>query len=236
MPRMKCQTYCPTCNRFFHPNNSKQKFCSRACYLPQLQIQYLNGGDVTCVKCGSSFYVPAWRIHSARFCSARCWKTRSVSIQKHCGFCKAVFFVPPSGIAQRFCCMSCARRGTVKPRSNTRVRGSREDVDFQVREWRAAVLKRDGYTCQHCGNKQHLQAHHIKEWAKFPALRFVVSNGLTLCQPCHFKVHGKSFGRVVITICPFCGSKSSGNSRSGRCRACYFTHLSQGLGFKAPRL
>ncbi len=52
--------------------------------------------------------------------------------------------------------------------------------------WRTAVYKRDNYTCQHCGVKGgRLEAHHIKSFAQYPELRFVVDNGITLCKSYH---------------------------------------------------
>ena len=58
----------------------------------------------------------------------------------------------------------------------------------QLRNWREAVFKRDNYTCQGCGEKGvYLNADHIKPFAYFPELRFELSNGRTLCVPCHKK-------------------------------------------------
>lgn len=56
-------------------------------------------------------------------------------------------------------------------------------------EWRTCVFERDDYTCQLCGSKGvYLNAHHKKSWAKYPKLRFKVSNGITLCTKCHAKI------------------------------------------------
>jgi hypothetical protein len=53
-------------------------------------------------------------------------------------------------------------------------------------EWRNGVFERDNYTCQACGQiGGDLQAHHIRSWAEYPDLRYVIDNGLTLCIPCH---------------------------------------------------
>jgi 5-methylcytosine-specific restriction endonuclease McrA len=51
---------------------------------------------------------------------------------------------------------------------------------------RVKIFERDNYICQLCfkrGGK--LQADHIKPFAFFPKLRFILSNGRTLCINCH---------------------------------------------------
>lgn len=59
--------------------------------------------------------------------------------------------------------------------------------------WRKAVFERDNYTCVWCGARNgngkdiFLEADHIKPFAEYPELRFVVDNGRTLCRSCHKK-------------------------------------------------
>lgn len=74
-------------------------------------------------------------------------------------------------------------RGGVTP-ERTKIWKSKE-----YREWRTAVFTRDNFQCI-IGGKEHgskLNADHIKAFALYPELRFVVSNGRTLCVPCHRK-------------------------------------------------
>jgi len=70
---------------------------------------------------------------------------------------------------------------------------SREDYNSpQYKAFRFAVFKRDGFKCQKCGReKVKLEAHHIKRWADEPQLRYLVSNGITLCESCHDIVTGR---------------------------------------------
>lgn len=68
--------------------------------------------------------------------------------------------------------------------------GIKKDNDrrksYEAVNWRIAVFKRDNYTCQTCKKVGGtLQAHHIKGWAKYKKLRYVVDNGITLCVECH---------------------------------------------------
>lgn len=75
------------------------------------------------------------------------------------------------------------RRADVRPKHN----GSWEYV-----EWRTAVFERDDFTCRDCGKRGgELHAHHVLTWADHPAERYVVDNGVTLCEDCHRARHRK---------------------------------------------
>ncbi len=68
-----------------------------------------------------------------------------------------------------------------KTAEGTRIRNSQT-----YQEWRTAVFERDNYECQMCGQRGgNLHADHIKPFAQFPELRLDISNGRTLCVPCH---------------------------------------------------
>lgn len=58
-------------------------------------------------------------------------------------------------------------------------------------KFKKKVLERDDYTCQLCGAKNDLVVHHKKSYDKYQRLRTVISNGITLCNNCHKKIHSK---------------------------------------------
>lgn len=65
-------------------------------------------------------------------------------------------------------------------------RVARNSIEYK--NWRKAVFERDDYTCQICRIRgTYLEADHIKPFAKFIELRYELSNGRTLCKPCHMK-------------------------------------------------
>ena len=68
-----------------------------------------------------------------------------------------------------------------------------ERTSAKYKAWRTAVFKRDNYICQICGKEKNrcIHAHHIKSFAEFPKLRYIISNGLTACIDCHSWIHGR---------------------------------------------
>jgi hypothetical protein len=87
----------------------------------------------------------------------------------------------------------CLRKSRSKEK-NSNWRGGvtkRRKADLttvEYRQWRKAVFERDKYICVECSKKSGTkEAHHILPWAYFKDFRYDVSNGLTLCSPCHRK-------------------------------------------------
>ena len=59
--------------------------------------------------------------------------------------------------------------------------------EYEGRNFRAKVLWRDGYSCQQCGAKKELNAHHIRQ--KSEGGTDTPKNGITLCKKCHDSLH-----------------------------------------------
>jgi hypothetical protein len=83
-------------------------------------------------------------------------------------------------------------------KKNPNWQGGKERLRYEryensvYKRWRRAVYKRDEFSCQKChseGNGTNLRAHHIQSYKLFPALRFEITNGITLCDKCHTKYH-----------------------------------------------
>jgi 5-methylcytosine-specific restriction endonuclease McrA len=93
--------------------------------------------------------------------------------------------------------MSERQKGEANPSWKGGITPERQKLRYGKKnaDWRKAVLERDNYTCRSCGARSEpgkfvlMHAHHIKGFAEYPELRFDIDNGMTLCVPCHFKIH-----------------------------------------------
>ena len=71
---------CLGCGNLFKPKKSKTKCCSRSCsgkYVASIVGEVsakkrMNGSMLSCQHCSVEFYVPKYRIETAKFCSRRC--------------------------------------------------------------------------------------------------------------------------------------------------------------------
>lgn len=174
-----------------------------------------------CEWCGDTFTFTLFNSqkesgHTGRFCSLFCRNvfTRSRAFSIPCAICSTGIFVQPAQLkyrSRKTCSKSCRaiyRRKQAEHRQecfgytkHQLDRLARYSTEAEV--WRKAVFERDDFTCQLCGKRgDYIEADHIKPWAYFPGLRFELSNGRTLCRPCHdeTKIGWREMRRIYATI------------------------------------
>ncbi len=180
-----------------------RKYCGEKCAVigvPQTQRKTRGGVTKVCVECGKGFHIRKSHEGKRKTCSLSCaGKQRSVW---SCGRINTI---------ETRLKMSIAGLKRVSEGRNNFWRGGVTEAALIIRAslkyrlWRESVLLRDKYTCQICGvasTKGHfvlMHADHIKPFALFPELRLELSNGRTLCVPCHRKTDtwGYSSAKIV---------------------------------------
>ncbi len=68
-------------------------------------------------------------------------------------------------------------------------------TDKKRQKWRQKVLKRDGFRCVLCNKIGYIVAHHLEGWKENISLRYITTNGITLCYQhhrCFHSLYGKN--------------------------------------------
>lgn len=168
-------------------------------------------GAVKCLFCSTAFEADA---RHRKFCSYKCSGlfraacVGTVYYWRHgqyieCKTCGKKFYAEEKSISsgkKKYCSVACnpntIKKGQYSKEKHPMWRGEARSEDVRDREsdacksWRREVMERDKFKCQDCGCGGTMSAHHIKRFRDFKELRFDVSNGITLCWPCHSKVNG----------------------------------------------
>ena len=154
-----------------------------------------NGLYKICTICGKQYYVRADRATASKYCSHECCtKRRKLNKCEYCGNDIISYH------GKKYCSIECGHKAMIGEKSPHWVDGKSLERDRardteRIRKWRKEVFMLDFYTCQICGAKTYLHAHHLVEWAKDESKRFDVNNGQTLCIDCHGEIHHKNFRR-----------------------------------------
>lgn len=199
-------------------DKGQDKFCSRKCFHPPALFR--------CLNCGCEFKRPP----SAKslYCSTACCYSSEKRSQQIKDRVLAQWQDPTrrqkllEGIKKRsldpaWLQSKHFQRGDLHPRYKGIQRQRKERYEYKL--WRKTVFVRDCYTCQSCNARGvYLNAHHVKPWAKYPELRFELSNGVALCEPCHDAVHEVT-KKPKTYKCEICGVKKT-DGRSKRCLSC----------------
>lgn len=141
----------------------------------------------TCLTCETKFTKRNNPNRPYKFCSYQCRAEaqKTDKLKRVCAHCGSEFSIWPyeQRAGRSFCAPACHNRA--KDQGKT-TEAFRLRTSARYAEWRQAVFQRDNFTCQICGARGgELNADHIKRFSDFPALRLKLSNGRTLCKPCH---------------------------------------------------
>ncbi len=153
-------------------------------YIPEKYRKYL-----FCLHCNKKFFTRNDNWHKkTRFCSNVCYHShpRSEEFKKK---------------------ISLAFRGENHPRWKGGIMKGRKDRNLmEYKNWRREVFIHDEFTCRLCGihsgngKAVYLEAHHIDSYEKHPELRYVSSNGVTLCADCHDITRRKEYRSFINDI------------------------------------
>lgn len=199
---------CEKCTVSFKAQRKTRRFCSKRCadsarYIPAPKKD-ITGERRKCAykTCTSTVWNYPQDIKQGRkrFCSKQCSNaSKMTNTERICVICESTYYCSLSQVQYRSR-VTCSRRCMAIKRTRDAERRNRENPPSQgvlnrriryskkMQDWRIAVFERDNYTCQKCGKRGgYLQADHIKPFAYFPELRTVLSNGRTLCKPCHLE-------------------------------------------------
>lgn len=156
-----------------------------------------------CEYCGKEFES---KKKSTKFCCRTCsnksrYKARTTYICDYCGKEFERLSSQVNGKHNIYCSIECQNKGTGihnrgenHPRYNPNLTDEDREKTTTTLEyisWRRQVFNRDNYTCQHCGDSKggNLNAHHKNSRDMYPQEKYVVDNGITLCDKCHRNFH-----------------------------------------------
>lgn len=182
-----------------------------------------------CAICGKDFKVIPARAATSKYCSYACLGASKKQLfagegspgyiqgvdrsPKECQHCKQVFKQRETEsitvfLKRKFCSKKCADiagfRYTGKDHPNYSEEAERTLSRGRLMDrWGNLVKARDGFKCVMCGSaEKELHAHHVKPWKSHPELRYEVSNGITVCAPCHWNIHAAENENPVNSVEP----------------------------------
>lgn len=152
-----------------------------------------NGSIKFCVACDKEFYVPKYRIETAKFCSLECQNHKQYKkYEFDCEGCGKHIITSPSRVnyKKRFCSLDCRenKRIDIKERRSRQkawARLNRKDIGRTLRK-DVFLLKEK--KCEICGFNEYdfcLDIHHKDKDPKNNEL----NNLAVLCCMCHRKLH-----------------------------------------------
>jgi len=161
------------------------KYCSRKCQ----GISCRNSVEKKCLTCGKEYSIKLSRElrSKSKYCCLDCyniakkgkptWISKNACKGKRMNTGKTIFKINDIRLMGE---ANSSWKGGITPEI-TKIRTS-----IEMDKWKQEVYKKNGYTCQMCGQVGgKLVAHHIYPFRDYPNLRLNLTNGITLCKKCH---------------------------------------------------
>ncbi len=189
------------------------RFCSDKCARENHKGERLISKP--CEVCGKEFLVKPAHAHKRKRCSLSCMaianRKFNIIVCEYCGISKEF---PASKQGRKFCSKECyslalskrltkdvkkvrvrSRHFTPKKARLARVNLAKYPPEFNS-EFRAAIRRRDNYTCAICKKVKVKEVHHIN-YDKSDTRH---ENCVTLCKSCHSKTNGnRRYWQRVLT-------------------------------------
>lgn len=160
-----------------------------------------SGINKICVACNKEFYVPKYRIESARFCSLICQNHKQYSRYKFiCEGCGRNCETSPSrkNYKKKFCSLECreykAKNDKERRKKQRALKIIKRGHHSKIRTLRKYISEFKEMKCEHCGYKEYefcLDMHHKDH---NPNNNSIENIGI-LCCMCHRKLH-----KGIITL------------------------------------
>ena len=187
---LQCGEQCP---------RAGSKYCGKECSAASRvgkpgKLQPKTGTTRKCLQCPNPVYIPPYLENSKdcpKYCSRECTDAAHTGIVKErigktikCLNCPDPVYVSPCLEGKKkFCSRECTNEFQTLHKKPTR---KQEMSHSGYRKWRKDVLARDNHTCVLCkATDCKLEIDHIIPWSVSVELRYDVTNGRTLCVPCH---------------------------------------------------
>ncbi len=185
---------CEICHKEFYvklsrERRAKARFCSMKCFGTKL--------NKTCLECKNEYQVQRWEDKISKYCSRKCHFQAKT---KQLGYWTGKKRPEIKQWLKEF-----QFKGGDKHQN---WRGGISEINWGIRHssqqqiWSKRIKERDNHKCVLCGSIENLQADHIKPFALFPELRLDLSNGRTLCAPCHKKTPTYGFNPKLYESYP----------------------------------
>lgn len=151
-----------------------------------------------CDGCGEHFEkCPSLRKEERTYCSQECYSNdNSKTVECNLDSCDNKMRLPNTKIEQydnNYCSVDCQHESMEKSLDESEATHfSRTPAGIA---WRDAIRERDNWTCEDCGSRNNIEAHHIKRRADCEINqdgideRLAMWNGVSLCRFCHAMRH-----------------------------------------------